>query len=252
MTNFTATGIYRPVDIVAGPDGALWFTNEGYSIGRIATGGAVTIYPVPDSPSIITVGPDGALWFTGNGSIGRITASGTVTTYRISGSQLSSIATGPDGALWFTNIEGNSIGRITTSGVVTNNYTATGIKGPFFITTGPDGALWFTNAGGNSIGRITTDGEVTSTKRPASSSHSGSRAVPTERFGSRTAMAVSDVSRPAARYPSIPIRASTFPCRQPQVPTTRSGLPTKPPARSDESQRMESRPTSTIRALMGQ
>ena len=74
---------YRPMGIVAGPDGALWFTegspyidvNPG-KIGRITTAGEVTSYSDPsiDVPTGITTGPDGAVWFTsyGNNRIGRI------------------------------------------------------------------------------------------------------------------------------------------------------------------------------------
>jgi virginiamycin B lyase len=46
------------------------------SIGRITTTGQVTTYPAPGahSPFSIIAGPDGAMWFTmGNGHIGRIT-----------------------------------------------------------------------------------------------------------------------------------------------------------------------------------
>ena len=56
-----------PVGIVAGPDGALWFTTAANdSIGRITTAGTITSYtdPTISDPCGITVGPDGALWFT--------------------------------------------------------------------------------------------------------------------------------------------------------------------------------------------
>src|SRR5690349_15735897 len=120
-----ANGINRPQGITAGPDGALWFTNQGNnSIGRITTGGNVTK-------------------FTGNG---------------ISGPD--GITAGPDGALWFTNYNNNSIGRITTGGNVTN-FTHSGIDGPQQITAGPDKALWFTDYDNSPIGRITTGGNVT-------------------------------------------------------------------------------------------
>ncbi len=127
--------------------------------GPLASGaGKVTIYPGISRPSGITAGPDGALWFTNNtnNSIGRITTAGKVTNYPGTGiSGPFAITAGPDGALWFTNDGIPSIGRITTAGVVTN-YTATGIGFPFAIAAGLDRALWFTNSGNNSIGRITT------------------------------------------------------------------------------------------------
>ena len=80
VTNYVNSRIVEPRQIVAGPDGALWFTNSG------------------------------------NNSIGRITTSGTVTSYTGTGiKQPGGIAAGPDGALWFTNYGNNSIGRITTT-----------------------------------------------------------------------------------------------------------------------------------------
>ena len=85
-----------------------------------------------NDPAGITAGPDGALWFTndGTGSIGRITTAGVVTNYTAPAStDPDGITAGPDGALWFTNAGNDSIGRITTAGVVTN-YTGTGIDDP--------------------------------------------------------------------------------------------------------------------------
>jgi virginiamycin B lyase len=53
-------------DIVVGPDGALWFSEESASkIGRITTAGQISEYALsPNSgPMGITVGRDGAIWF---------------------------------------------------------------------------------------------------------------------------------------------------------------------------------------------
>ena len=85
--------------------------NEVDSIGRITTAGKVTIYRHPSIkvPCGITAGPDGALWFTNDvfgagGWIGRITTAGKVTVYRDKGIEgAHGITAGPDGALWFTN-----------------------------------------------------------------------------------------------------------------------------------------------------
>jgi len=65
----------------------------------------------------IALGPDGALWFTDNGvgRIGRITLTGAITEYLIptaSGGPFG-IAAGPDGALWFAENSANKIGRIS-------------------------------------------------------------------------------------------------------------------------------------------
>jgi streptogramin lyase len=124
------TRIKEPKGIVVGPDGALWFTNDGDdSIGRISTGGKVTHYSDPSirDPWGIASGPDGAMWFinTGSDSIGRITTTGTVTNYTDPGiSAPPGIVAGPDDALWFISQGGPraspSIERITASGIVTH------------------------------------------------------------------------------------------------------------------------------------
>jgi virginiamycin B lyase len=70
--------------IVAGPDGALWFTESaGNKIGRITTGGVFTEYPLSRSNSTpwdITWGPGQALWFTQERSlqIGAIGVAGRI------------------------------------------------------------------------------------------------------------------------------------------------------------------------------
>jgi len=88
ITRVTTRGVFTdfptptfpsfPWDIVAGPDGNLWFTENYVSkIGRITTDGVITEFPVPNNATGnavlgITRGPDGYIWFTGYGMIGKI------------------------------------------------------------------------------------------------------------------------------------------------------------------------------------
>jgi streptogramin lyase len=170
LNNFYYTGRTSEgagfVDIVAGPDGNLWITDEyNDQILRMDTRGNYTSFPLSVIPFGITVGPDKALWFTELGAIGRITTKGHVTRY-ISAGDNENITAGPDGALWFTDYSDSAIGRITTSGKVTK-YTK-GISpgsGPYYIAAGPDGELWFTENLGGRIGRITTSGQVSEYSR---------------------------------------------------------------------------------------
>lgn len=162
-----------PYGIVAGPDGALWFTEVSSipgtgKIGRITTGGVITEFTVPtanSAPFEICVGPDGALWFTENNKdkIGRITTDGTITEFSIptSGSYPQGITTGPDGNLWFTEYGASKIGRMTPAGVFAEFIIPTAGSYPHRIVSGPDGNLWFTEGAGNRIGRITTTGFIT-------------------------------------------------------------------------------------------
>jgi peptidoglycan hydrolase-like protein with peptidoglycan-binding domain len=136
-------------------------------------------------PAGIVAGPDGALWFTESFSnkIGRITTAGTgcsvaspcIAEYsvRTSNSSPEKITPGPDGALWFTEYSGNKIGRITTAGVVTNEYPVlTPNAQPWGITAGPDGAVWFSEYIGN-IGRIATNGVGCSRASPCIAEYFG-------------------------------------------------------------------------------
>jgi virginiamycin B lyase len=181
----------NPGGITAGPDGALWFIEEGTSqIGRITTTGAVTNhYPVTTGPRSsvspldqITLGPDGALWFTQprDNQIGRITTAGGAPTefaLPVSDGEPEGITAGPDGALWFTAANAGKIGRIPSSppadrphGITLYPRTGRAGSGLSDISVGPDGALWFTEETGNRIGRITTGGVISHFRVPTASS----------------------------------------------------------------------------------
>jgi virginiamycin B lyase len=170
VTSYTGTGISRPEGITAGPDGKLWFANNGNnSIGRITTTGTVTKCPPASGisqPGLITAGPDGAVWFgnSGNNSIGRITTTCAVTTYCSGFSFPNTIAAGPDGSVWAINYTGLICKISTTAPVTVTRYTSVG-DNTYGIAAGPpDGAMWFCNAVPNgSIGRINYNGHVTST-----------------------------------------------------------------------------------------
>lgn len=156
----------QPYEITAGPDKAIWFTEQiGTKIGRITTAGILTEYALPvgvNTPGSITSGPDGALWFTVAQKVGRISTAGVVTLYSLTTSGFSPnyITAGPDGALWFSETVGR-IGRITTAGVITEYPIPTGSSSGG-IASGSDGALWFTQPAYAKIGRISITGVVTS------------------------------------------------------------------------------------------
>lgn len=130
--------------------------------------------PTADSrPTGIAAGPDGALWFTENSAnqIGRITPQGSVTEFPIptAGSRPTAIAAGPDGAMWFTENVAGQIGRISVDGDVTDEFPLPpGASFPIAIAAGPDGNMWFTAA--DSIGRITLKGDITNFPLPPETS----------------------------------------------------------------------------------
>src|SRR3954447_14579274 len=72
----------HPYSMVVGPDDALWFATTGASeIGRLTTGGQLTLYPTSSVTAGIALGSDGNLWFTEPSihKVGRMTPAGAVT-----------------------------------------------------------------------------------------------------------------------------------------------------------------------------
>jgi len=161
-----------PRGIVAGPDGAMWFTESGADqIGRIAGDGTITEYPLPSRnqfhafPDGIVLGPDGAIWFTETlaGALGRIdVASGAITERRIeprgvAGAGL--VAEGPDGAFWFGGWDA-SLGRMTTAGKTSVFPLSPEVQQVNALIAGPDGRLWVADDRSATILRVTTNGAV--------------------------------------------------------------------------------------------
>ena len=171
LSTVGAFGLPNIANVVAGPDGAMWFTeNGGDKIGRVTLGGGITELAVPTaaaSPSNIATGPDGNLWFTetaGN-KIGRITPAGAITEFVIptASASPSAITAAADGNLWFTEqaAAANRVARITTAGVITEfGALAEPNAQPTAITHGPDGNVWFATANAG-VGRVTSAGVVT-------------------------------------------------------------------------------------------
>lgn len=157
-----------PDDIVAGPDGNLWFTESGVDrIGRITPGGTITEFTTPtqdSNPTGIAVGSDGNLWFTESGTndIGRITPAGVITEFSTKNLDLSStdkMVQGPGGNVWFVAFDSdgnNEIARVNTAGKVTayplNSY-------PTDLTVGPDGNVYVAAEG--EIDRVDATGTPT-------------------------------------------------------------------------------------------
>jgi virginiamycin B lyase len=181
VTEFPVTLNNEPLNIASGPDGALWFTEDGIvnggigAIGRLTTSGNLTEYLLPTPPGRdsgvgdIAVGPDGNLWFTwvsldptqplstASHSVGRITPLGTITEFPISpggGWPPGGIASGPDGNVWFAQGQANSIGLMSTSGVLTEYSVPTTGGFPVDVTVGSDGNVWFSEANASKIGRV--------------------------------------------------------------------------------------------------
>jgi streptogramin lyase len=177
------------VGLVAGPDGAMWFVNQGGTVGSISTGGTVTLATTYNPPSggcpglaaaarrpqvlldpgggacngirWIVAGPDGNLWFSGAaGTIGKVTTAGVVTEYSITAipgwtgggsSAPTRIAFASDGNLYVAD-NAAYLERISISGgapVSIANYTPAPGCGSTALVVGPDGRIWFNDSCGD-------------------------------------------------------------------------------------------------------
>jgi len=121
-------------DVIAGPDGAIWFVrgicnsgNDPYQCSSMTfalssySGAGMAGYTLSalSRPARICAGPDGNIWFTdlGTNSIGRLEPeSGTITLFPVPTAlaAVNGITAGPDGNVWFTEYLAGKIGRITT------------------------------------------------------------------------------------------------------------------------------------------
>jgi virginiamycin B lyase len=160
--------------IVAGPDGAMWFTQETldpgsrhqFLLGRITTAGAVSTRALPlgTFARSLAIGPDGALWYaTGTDSgarLGRVTAD-AIGELGLPGLQDAFDAvTGPDGALWFTAIDRGAryrIGRVGAGGEIVT-FPLPGVEDVGSIVSGPGPAVWVALDGG--VGRVDASGRL--------------------------------------------------------------------------------------------
>jgi virginiamycin B lyase len=158
FTEYSVSSSSKPYRITLGPDGALWFTNQGYpsSIGRVTTHGHVHLYAIGlNTPTGITTGPDGGIWFTGKsdhdgGLLGRIDPNTHVRKlYKYaSGDGGNGDLTVRDSDFWMTRTQGNRIDRFDhTTHIIYSRSLPHGYTRPLGIALGADDQLWFMNVG---------------------------------------------------------------------------------------------------------
>jgi streptogramin lyase len=167
-------------NIVAGPDGALWFNEQnGFSVGRVTTAGAITEYPVPratyahngDGPTTI-VSSGGSLWALANvgSTIDQISTTGVATqVYGRLDQSATNIAPDSGGGVWAASLAGAGGGpvsgglfRVDPPRWRVRNYPTARFSGqfqPLPMAVGPNRAAWFAD-GGSAIKSITNAGKV--------------------------------------------------------------------------------------------
>jgi virginiamycin B lyase len=158
-----------PYQIAAGPDGAMWFTEEGAgAVGRIDEDGHIRQIRLPSKnaqPQGIALGADGALYVAENEGpsqydthVARVTADGRVREWNDDDFMPLGVAAGPGGSMWFTQGCG---GLAVLSNGKARQIPLQGIPSETgAIVQGPDGAMWFAEDGSAQIGRIDASGAI--------------------------------------------------------------------------------------------
>jgi streptogramin lyase len=161
ITEFSAPGS-NPAQVVAGPDGNLWFSDRNGAVGRITTGGTVTEFKSGLNPGSavrsIAMGPDGNMWFSDPGTTRAVGMIDPVTlaisefsTGLNAGSMPLGIAAGPDGNVWFTDSgTTKAVGMIDRTTHAISEFSSglnAGSNLQQGLVAGPDGNLWFTDQG---------------------------------------------------------------------------------------------------------
>jgi virginiamycin B lyase len=167
IVEYPVPGVIGIEQIVAGPDGNLWFTGTASGslvevVGRITPGGQATLHRLSTQSGGfdgITAGPDGDIWFTESTAlrVGRLVpATGRIDEFVVQqpstpprNTQVRDIVVGTDGNLWFdvqqvaqeTVVPAGYVGRVTPAGAVTL-YPVPGGDQPVGIQVGADGSLW--------------------------------------------------------------------------------------------------------------
>jgi virginiamycin B lyase len=184
--------LYEINDIVASPNGNLWFTSTFWEGGKepalwqVSPNTVITRLPIDlgDAAPELEVGPEGDLWFTkkpASGGAAKVIAhlapDGALSEYGTAtpGFAARSPLLGPDGAIWFFSANSTASGalvapagvsRILPGGELADTGakldTGGGIVGG--STIGSDGNLWFGfqsgTLGKSAIERVSPGGEV--------------------------------------------------------------------------------------------
>lgn len=142
--------------MVAGRDGAMWFTDSGRGLMRITMQGQTTRYPLVYTegkksyhyyPAYVAIGSDGRFYMDESDgmTIASFAPPSDVKVFHLSDeTEVSGLGVGPDGNVWTAALL--HLVRVTPAGKVTYFPYPDHAESNIFsgITTGSDGNVWFT------------------------------------------------------------------------------------------------------------
>jgi streptogramin lyase len=182
QTTYAIPSLNDPDALTLGPDGNVWFTEEGADVGQITSSGAIQETAVAPLDGI-TTGSDGNLWAADNGAELIKIPPGDPRAYAptpLSGMvEPDGIASGPNNTVWYTTDAQGTWSASVTDPAHPTNVAASGSPGgnsDSGIVEGPDGNMWVAEGFGsgagnaNAIAKITPAGQVTEYTIPTADS----------------------------------------------------------------------------------
>jgi virginiamycin B lyase len=154
-----------PRDLVAAPDGTVYWTSD-VGIARRTTDGTVAGFGVERSTTAIALRADGSLWWSDALSpcmavdLDRFAPQCLFPDETLTG-RIDDLTPGADGRLWATFSEAGRIRRLATDESDSPLELAVPGAGPARIALGPDGNMWATMFDAGAVDRITPAGERT-------------------------------------------------------------------------------------------
>lgn len=140
LTTYNVDGSEPPLDIVAGPDGNLWYNDGGGNIYQLTTSG--------HSTRVRNVYEMGGLW----------------SAY---------------GHLWYWTASGFDLVEMSTDGSIAKTYPVTADCLPGSLTGGPQHSIWFVDGNNLCVARMTLSGKFRIvpmySQKYSSSAHPGRR-----------------------------------------------------------------------------
>lgn len=179
----------EPWDIVAGPDGNMWFTEQfsGEIVSMVpptnvagtqekGTSSMVRVsahQPAPIAevslPETYDVGPlfsargsDGNLYTVEQfkNALAKVGPGGAVSEITAPAGSVGTLATGSDGNVWYCD-NNNGLNRLNTTTNVVTNFPTPSSGDCHDLVASADGSLWWDNPGAGNIGKMTTSGVAT-------------------------------------------------------------------------------------------
>ena len=138
VTRFTIPGSGSFANYIISSGSNLYFADDGSApgVGISTTAGAINELALPGGPGFLTTGPDGHIWFTDEGctatacgvnpAIGRINASGAIVEFPTTAGGLpAGITSGPSSTIWFTDHFRDKVDEFTVSAATASSAEVT-------------------------------------------------------------------------------------------------------------------------------